>query len=127
LHMDRKVVSEPPTGSPANPIPLPKSKKTLERYYAGKRLDSPMGGYLDVLGVREGEKGTGQVLMECNTSSLRYVLIIPKASRTERAGVKEILDQGDDPYCPRHGEGQRLTKFKKNWVCSLCGVPYGKA
>jgi len=125
--MDRKVMSAPPRGSPANPIPLPKSKKTLERYYAGKRLDSPMGGHLDVLGVRGGERGTGQVLLECNTSSLRYVLVIPKATKTERDHVKEILDQGDDPCCPRHGEGQRLTKSKKNWVCSLCGVPYGKA
>ena len=83
--MDRNVASEPQAGSPANPIPLPKEKKVLQRYYAGERLDSPMGGQLDLLGVREGEDGTGWALLECNVSSLRYVLIIPKATRTEKA------------------------------------------
>ncbi len=46
---------ERPAGSPTNPIVLPKSKKVLERYYAGKRLESPLGGGLDVLGIKEGE------------------------------------------------------------------------
>lgn len=125
--MDGKVMSETPTGSPTNPIPLPRSKKTLDRYYRGKRLDSPMGGHLDVLGIREGNRGTGRVLLECNTSSLRYVLVIPKATPKERSLVKDVLEDGEDPYCPRHGESHRLTKSRKNWVCSLCGVPYGKS
>jgi hypothetical protein len=125
--MDRKVVSEPPAGSPSNPIPLPKNKKVLEQYYTGKRLESPLGGHLDPLGVREAEDGTGQVLLECNTSSLRFVLIIPKATRTEKTKVKESLESEDDPACPRHGPGQRLTRSGKNWACPLCGVAYGKA
>jgi len=86
-----------------------------------------MGGQLDVLGVREGEGGTGRVLMECNVSSLRFVLVIPKATRTEKAKVKEVLEAGDDPLCPRHGSHQRLSKSGKNWVCPLCGVSYGKS
>ncbi len=86
-----------------------------------------MGGQLDVLGVREGDGGTGRVLMECNVSSLRFVLVIPKATRTEKAKVKEILEAGDDPPCPRHGSHQRLSKSGKSWVCPLCGVSYGKS
>ena len=125
--MDRKVVKEPPPGSPANPMPLPKSKKLLERYYAGKRLESPLGGYLDLLGIRESEDGTGGVLLECNTSSLRFVLVIPRATRTEKTRTKEALAAGDDLFCPRHGLEQRLSKSGKNWVCSLCGVSFGKS
>jgi hypothetical protein len=125
--MDRKLVAEPQPGSPANPIPLPKDKKLLQRYYSGERLDSPMGGQLDILGVREGEGGTGRALLECNTSSLRFVLVIPKATRTERAKVKEALEAGEDLFCPRHGPYQRLSKSGKQWVCSECGVPYGKS
>jgi hypothetical protein len=124
--MSRKVIEEPPAGSPANPIPLPRSKKTLERYYVGRRLGSPMGGQLDVLGVRDGANGTGRVMLECNSSSLRFVLVIPRASKTEKAEVQEVLERGDDPHCPRHGPSQRLTKSGKNLVCPLCGVAFGK-
>lgn len=125
--MDRKVAAEPAPGSPRNPIPLPKSKKLLERYYAGRRLESPMEGHLDVLGVREGADKTGRVLLECNTSSLRFVLVIPKATRTEKAKVKEAIEAGEDLFCPRHGTDERLSKSGKEWVCSLCGVAYGKS
>jgi hypothetical protein len=125
--MDRNVVSEPPAGSPTNPIPLPKGKKVLERYYAGKRLGSPLGGFLDVLGVKEGKDGMGRVLLECNTSSLRFVLVVPKANRAEKATVKEALEAGDDLFCPRHAFYQRLSKSGKNWICPLCGVSYGKS
>lgn len=125
--MDRKAVTEPPVGSPTNPIRLPKSKKLLEAYYAGRRLDSPLGGRFDILGIREGQDKTGRVLMECNVSSLRYVLVIPKANKAERAKVKEAIEAGDDLFCPRHGNDQRLSKSGKDWVCSLCGVPYGKS
>ena len=125
--MDRKVVSEPPAGSPSNPIPLSRTKKNLEAYYAGKRLESPLGGQLDVLGIREGRTGLGEVLLECNTSSLRYILKIPKATKPEQAEVKKALAAGDDLFCPRHGSEERLTKSGKSWICALCGVAYGKS
>ena len=125
--MDRNVVAEPPAGSPTNPIPLPKSKKILERYYAGKRLESPIGGFLDFLGVREGKDGKGRVLLECNTSSLRYVLYVPKPNKAEKDAVKKALDAGEDLFCPRHGSEQRLSKSGKNWFCPLCGVSFGKS
>ena len=115
-----------PAGSPANPIPLPKDKKLLQEYYEGRRLSSPLGGQLDLLGVREGENGTGQALFECNASSLRYVLAIPKATRTEKTKVKEAAEEGEDPPCPRHGSRQILTKSVKGWFCSKCGVTFGK-
>ncbi len=85
-----------------------------------------MGGQLDLLGVREGEGGVGWVLLECNVSSLRYVLTIPKATRTERAKVKEAIEGGEELTCPRHGAFHRLSKSGRNWVCQDCGVVYGK-
>jgi hypothetical protein len=125
--MERKTPAVAGAGSPGNPIPLPKEKKVLQAYYGGDRLQSPMGGQLDLLGVREGEGGTGRVLLECNVSSLRFVLTIPKATRAEKATIQEAIDTGDDLTCPRHGSYQRLTKSGKNWVCNLCGVVYGKS
>jgi hypothetical protein len=125
--MVRASAPEQQAGSPANPIPLPKEKKLLQKYYAGERLPSPMGGQLDILGVREGEGGIGHILLECNTSSLRFVLVIPKATRTEKAKVKERLAGGDDPYCPRHGVHHPLSKSGKEWVCALCAVSFGKS
>ena len=124
--MMRTSAPEQQAGSPGNPIPLPKDKKLLQSYYSGERLPSPMGGQLDLLGVREGEDGTGRVLLECNTSSLRFVLVIPKATRTEKTKVKEVLAAGDDPHCPRHGPYHPLTKSGKELVCPLCAVSYGK-
>ncbi|MBT8396195.1 MAG: hypothetical protein HKO65_00750 [Gemmatimonadetes bacterium] len=106
---------------------MPKTKKTLEAYYAGKRLESPQGGHLDILGIREGSTGLGRVLMECNTSSLRFVLRIPKATKTEKADIKKLIEAGEDLFCPRHGDDQRLTKSGKNWICALCGISYGKS
>lgn len=125
--MERKPPAQPSPGSPGNPIPLPKEKKLLQAYYARERLPSPLDGQLDVLGVREGEGGAGKVLLECNVSSLRFVLAIPKATRTERAKVKEVLEAGDELTCPRHGSLHRLAKSGKNWICPLCGVSYGKS
>jgi len=124
--MVRSTSTEPSAGSPANPIPLPKEKKFLMRYYRGERLPSPMGGYLDVLGIREGDGGLGRVLFECNVSSLRFVLMIPRATRTETEKVKKLLEAGEDLTCPRHGPFHRLSKVGKAWVCPLCGVAYGK-
>ena len=115
-----------PAGSPANPIPLPKDKKLLQEYYEGRRLPSPLGGQLDLLGVRAREDGIGQVLFECNVSSLRYVLTIPKATRTEKSKVKKAAESGEDPPCPRHGSRQILNKSVKGWFCSQCGVTYGR-
>lgn len=118
---------EQQAGSPGNPIPLRKEKKLLQMFYAGERLPSPMGGQLDVLGVKSGEGGTGSVLLECNTSSLRFLLVIPRATRTERAEMKEVLEAGGDPMCPRHGVHHPLSKSGKDWVCALCAVSYGKS
>jgi hypothetical protein len=125
--MVRASAPEQQAGSPGNPIPLPKDKKLLQKYYAGERLSSPLGGQLDVLGIRESEEGTGRVLLECNTSSLRFVLVIPKATRTEKSKVKEQLSQGDDPHCPRHGPYELLTKSGKDLMCPLCAVSFGKS
>ena len=102
-------------------------KRLLKQYYAGQRMESPNGGFLMLLGVRPIE-GAGAVgIFECSASSLRYEIDIPKATRTERKKVKDVLDEGDDPDCPRHGPGTRLVRAGRDLVCMACGVAYARA
>ena len=107
--------------------PLDNVKQLLKNFYAGQQIPSPNGGYLLLLGIRQGENGGSQAYLECSSSSLRYQLDIPKATRTERKAVKDTLVAGDDPDCPRHGPGHRLVRAGKDVVCTLCGVAYARA
>jgi hypothetical protein len=111
----------------ANVLQLDNDKQLLKLYYAGQQIPSPNGGFLMLLGVRPGSDGSAAAIFECSVSSLRYELTIPKATRTERKKVKEELEAGADPDCPRHGPGTRLERAGKNLVCRVCGIPYGKA
>jgi len=107
-------------------LPLEASKRLLKDYYAGKRLESPVGGFLELLALRPGPDGSAIAWFECSASSLRYELVIPKATRTEKKKIKDQLARGLDPDCPRHGPGYRLTRAGRDLVCSLCGISYGK-
>jgi hypothetical protein len=107
-------------------LPVPDPKKIQKLYYAGLQMPSPEGGFLEVLRVRTEDDKSATVLLECNTSSLRYSMSIPAASRTERKKVKDQQDEGADPTCPRHGPGMRLSRVGSELVCNLCGIPYGK-
>lgn len=98
----------------------------LKAYYGGQQVPSPMDGFLMLLGIRANEDGSATALFECSASSLRYQMKIPKATRTERAKVREVQSAGDDPDCPRHGQGHRLHRAGKELVCTLCGVAYGR-
>lgn len=110
-------------------LPLGEQERTLrQQYYAGNRIPSPNGGFLEPLNVRTEKDGSGTVLMECNASSLRYELHIPKATTRERKDVKAQQAEGLDPACPRHTVPlQRLRRMGDALVCPLCGVRYGRA
>jgi hypothetical protein len=110
----------------ADVVQLENEKQLLKHYYAGQQIPSPNGGFLMLLGVRPQPDGSARAIFECNVSSLRYDVTIPKATRTERKKVKEVLDEGGDPDCPRHGDGERLVRAGKDLVCRACGVPYAK-
>jgi len=107
-------------------IDLPDQDGLLRLYYQGGRLPSPSGGLLMVLGVHPELEGSGSVLLECTTSSLQYRMSVPKATRAERKKVRDLIDEGGDPKCPRH-EGQRLTRTRHDFACPKCGVRYAKA
>ena len=107
-------------------LKLKNAKELLSRYYDGAQIPSPNGGFLMQLGIRQGDKGTAVAMFECSASSLRYEVTIPKATRTERKKVKDVLDAGDDPDCPRHGNGFRLVRAGKDLVCNQCGVAYAR-
>lgn len=105
---------------------IEKARKLLKEYYAGQRIESPNGGFLILLGIRPQEGGTAVGVFECSASSLRYEIVIPKGTRTERKKVRDVLKQGGDPDCPRHGPDFRLVRAGKNLVCSHCGVAYAR-
>jgi len=116
---------------PSDGIPLGKggkaSKELLRQYYAGNRLPSPMGGFLELLRVRPEDDGSGVALFECSASSLRFSLAVPKATRAERQKVKEQQQAGDDPDCPRHVDPpRRLQRIGGYLICTACGVRYGR-
>ncbi len=98
----------------------------LRLYYDGGRLPSPSGGFLMVLGVQPEDEGSGSILLECTSSSLRYQMRVPKATRSERKKVRDMIDEGIDPKCPRH-EDQLLTRIRHDLACPRCGVRYAKA
>lgn len=110
----------------AQPLPLENEKQLLKRYYLGHQIASPNGGHLMPLGIRPSDGGAAMAIFECTTSSLRYQLAIPKATRTERKKVKDALQAGEDPDCPRHGPGRRLVRAGRELVCPACGISYAK-
>ena len=107
-------------------LPLPDEGGLLGLYYDGGRLPSPSGGFLMVLGVLPEDDGSGLVLLECTASSLRYRMTVPKATRTERKKVRDMIAEGSDPKCPRH-QGELLTRIHHDLACPRCGVRYAKA
>ncbi len=107
-------------------LTLPDEDSLLGLYYDGGRLPSPSGGFLMVLGVQPEAEGSGSVLLECTSSSLQYRMSVPKATRAERKRVRDLIDGGDDPKCPRH-QGQLLTRIRHDLACPRCGVRYAKA
>ena len=90
-------------------------------------MDLGYGRILQLLGVRALEGGVAIAIFECSASSLRYEMEIPKATRTERKKVRDVMDEGEDPDCPRHGEGYRLVRAGKDLVCTACGIAYARA
>ena len=110
----------------ANALQLDNEKQLLKQYYAGQQIESPNGGFLIRLGVRPREDGAATAIFECNISSIRYELVIRKATRTERKKVKDALASDEDPVCPRCGSSARLVRAGKELVCPDCGVVFGK-
>jgi hypothetical protein len=107
-------------------LSLPDEDGLLGLYYDGGRLPSPSGGFLMVLGVVPEDEGSGLVFLECTSSSLRYRMNVPKATRSERKKVRDMIAEGSDPECPRH-QGEFLTRIRHDLACSRCGVRYAKA
>jgi hypothetical protein len=105
---------------------LEEDKILQKAYYAGQQMHSPMGGFLQLLGVRSRDDGSAIALLECSASSLRYLLELAKATRGERSQVRAVQNRGEDPDCPRHGTGVRLFRAGKDLVCPLCGIAYGR-
>lgn len=105
---------------------LEPEKWLLEAYYNRARIESPEGGPLNALLVKSEEDGTGVVLFECLTSSLRYWVRIPKATRAERAAVKQQQAEGYDPTSPRAVPADRLVRQGGHLVCPHTGVRFGR-
>lgn len=107
-------------------LQLDNDKQLLQKYYSGQQVESPNGGFLMLLGIRGNDDGSATAIFECNVSSLRYEVVIPKATRTERKKVRDVLKEGGDPHCPRHGSETRLVRAGRDLVCTACGIPYAR-
>lgn len=118
---DQSVVAES-----GQRLTLPDEEGLLCLYYDGGRLPSPSGGFLMVLGVQPDPEGSGSVFLECTSSSLRYRIRVPKATRSERKKVRDLIDEGGGPECPRH-RGELLVRIRHDFSCPRCGVRYAKA
>ena len=119
--------SRPATSSLSDAsLGIPNPDDLLRLYYEGGQLPSPPGGFLMVLRVQPEDDGSGSILLECTASSLRYRLDVPKATRAERKRVRDGMDEGAEPKCPRHAD-QLLVRMRNDLVCPKCGVRYAKA
>ncbi|MBR43228.1 MAG: hypothetical protein CME18_02245 [Gemmatimonadetes bacterium] len=105
---------------------LDREKQLLKQYYAGQQMESPNGGFLICLGIRQEETGDAVGIFECNASWIRYEVTIRKATRTERKKVRDALTSGEEPACPRCVINERLVRAGKALVCNHCGIAYGK-
>ncbi len=106
-------------------LPLPDEKKARKAFYAGAQMRSPMGGVLELVRVKPGGTDVGLATFECLTSSLRYELTIPRATRTEKQKVKAAMEAGEDPACPRC-ESRKLVRSGPHLSCPRCGVAYAR-
>ena len=120
-------IAKKATGPGPSGLALPDPKGTAKLFYAGQRMESPVGGVLEILGVHALEDGSARVILECNASSIRFELPIKAATRGEKTKVKEMIAEGVDPTCPRHGGETRLHREGRSLVCHRCGIPFGKA
>jgi hypothetical protein len=111
---------------PDGVLVLEEDKILHKAFYAGQQMPSPMGGFLQLLVGRSKDDGSAVAHLECSASSLRYLMELSKASKGERAQVKDVQEKGADPDCPRHGAGVRLLRAGKDLICPLCGVAYGR-
>ena len=130
-HASRRLMNSPHgdqgVAAASDPrLTLPNEDALLGLYYDGGRLPSPSGGFLMVLGVQAEDEGSGSILLECTSSSLRYEMSVPKATRSERKKVRDMIAEDSDPKCPRH-QGQLLTRIRHDLACPRCGVRYAKA
>ena len=108
-------------------LPLPEGGRLRTTYYGGGSMPSPMGGSLELIRVQFSPSGPGRVLFECMTSSLRYELSIPRATKAEKAGVQEALAAKGELACPRHRDLSRLDRVGRLLVCRKCGIAFGEA
>lgn len=108
-------------------LPLEDTKQLTKEFYAGVRMESPLGGKLELLGFQAQEDGSSLLVFECSASSLRFEMTVPKGTRRDREKIKEQVANGEDPVCPRCFSRYPLDRVGKNMRCSHCGVSFGGA
>ncbi|MGI9626750.1 MAG: hypothetical protein ACR2QM_07940 [Longimicrobiales bacterium] len=125
--MPRTKKAAPPASLGFGVEELSEPKKMERLYCSGRQVPSPLGGFLVPLGVKAEDDGTATVLLECQTSSLRYQLPIRKATRTETSKVKAQVKEGLDPLCPRGDGDPSLVRRGADWYCPRCNIKFGRA
>lgn len=124
--MARKIEDESKRGGP-EALPLKESTALTKQFYAGARMESPLGGKLELLGFQGLPDGSARLFFECTASSLRFEMTVSKGTRRDREKIKEQVANGEDPVCPRCFGRYPLDRVGQKMRCSHCGVAFGKA
>lgn len=121
--MVNKFENDEVTGEEILHLSPSQARRLLGLYYEDVSLPSPAGGIFQILRVKSEDDGSGIMLLECGSSSLRYLLKIPKAKRAEKKDIQTRLKKGEQLWCPRHSL-QSLHRVGDKYVCRKCGVVY---
>jgi hypothetical protein len=108
------------------PSPPLEQTDPLKHYLAGEMVPCPVGcgGFSEVVRVGTMESGAGEIWFECLSCAQRRMFEIPPASEDERQRVFGDLEQGQEPFCPRHTKHVALRRRGRDLVCPECGVAY---
>jgi hypothetical protein len=108
------------------PSPPLEQTDPLKHYLAGEMVPCPVGcgGFSEVVRVSTMENGAGEIWFECLSCAQRRMFIMDPATVEERRGVFSELEQGYEPYCPRHGKQVQLRRRGRDLVCPECGVRF---
>lgn len=104
----------------------PAEGAVLREYYGGDGMPCPVqcGERADVVRVSTNEDGSGVLWVECASCAQRESYHISPPTTSERKKVREMVESGREPSCPRHDPPVALARVGRRLICPGCGVRY---
>jgi hypothetical protein len=110
------------------PSPPLEQTDPLRHYLAGEMVPCPVGcgGFSEVVRISTMEGGAGEVWFECLSCAQRRMFELAAATQEERAHIFAELEQGHEPFCPRHSKSVQLRRRGRHLACPECGVQFAE-